>query len=380
MPITLITGTPGAGKTLLALQTFLNELGVTDHSSIEAIRSGLKNAKRPHAVVGVEGLQPGLFNEIDSPMDWRDQEDGTLFLVDEAWKWWGKHLAHIRTDPRYLELAEHRHYGYDFICTTQAPTQLNDHLKALAGPHYHVTRKFGTNTTVRYEWPAVQESPNSLTIKKQGIDAVWKHPKEIFGLYQSATQHTIKRKIPKKLLVIPVIILAVIVGVIFVGKRLSHIGDDVVPAASAAEGEHAAGIAPTPGVKEPMNAEEWAGRFSPRVPELPMSAPAYDDKPVVAEPRIACMIGERVGCVCKTEQGTDWNMPVSRCRRVVKAGGFYDPFKAPENPRERPQESDEASQVVLPAPSTGIGNAGDLQAGYGQFRSESIVVSPAAGF
>src|SRR5688572_6801210 len=218
MPIKAITGTPGAGKTLRALQELLSEAGVKDQSSPAAISAGIQVVSRPLVVCGVEGLVPGYFREIENPMDWQDLDDGSIVLVDEAWKWWGKHLAHIRTDPRYLALAEHRHRGFDFIITTQSPSQLQDHLRGLVGEHLHVTRKFGTSHTMCYQWPALQESPNGKSIKKEAIETHWKHPAGLYGLYKSATQHTIKRKFPKKILLIPVVLVAVVALALTAGK------------------------------------------------------------------------------------------------------------------------------------------------------------------
>ena len=57
MPIKAISGVPGAGKTLLALEMCLTELGIKDQSSPEAIQRQLPEAKRPFAVCGVEGLR-----------------------------------------------------------------------------------------------------------------------------------------------------------------------------------------------------------------------------------------------------------------------------------------------------------------------------------
>lgn len=376
MPITVITGTPGAGKTLLALELFFAELGI-DATSEDTLRASLRNAKRPHAIIGVEGLKPGLFNELESAMEWDDLDDGTLVLVDEAWKWWGKHLTHIRTDERYLRLAEHRHRGFDFIVTTQAPAQLQDHVRSLAGTHHHVMRKFGTSHTMRYEWAMLQESPNSPSIRKSAIEKHWSQPwKKIGWVYQSATQHTIKRKIPLKIIAIPALLLAV-VALGFTGfKSMASIGDDVVPGARAAAGEHASGSNGLSQGDKVMSTEDWLLRFSPRVAHMPSSAPAYDDRPVVAEPTIACMIGESVGCICKTEQGTDWELPAATCKRVVLGGGIYDPFKRPgeaTRPADRPKADDSGGGAIshnggLRPP---VGSSSQPVTHYGQFRGQA---------
>lgn len=380
MPITIITGTPGAGKTLLALEMFFDQLGV-DATSEETLRATLKNAKRPHAICGVEGLKPGLFNEIESAMDWQTLEDGTLVLVDEGWKWWGKHLTHIKTDPRYLELAEHRHRGFDFIVTTQGPSQLQDHVRALAATHHHVMRKFGTSHTMKYEWSVLQESPNSPSIRKQAIESHWTQPwKKIGWVYQSATQHTIKRKLPLKVLMLPVVSLAVIALGFAAWKSVSSIGSNVVPEARAAGGEQADGATGKRKDDKPMTREEWARRFQPRFATMPMSAPVFDDRDVVAEPRVACMIGEKVGCICKTEQGTPWTFNALDkrahervCREVVLAGGVYDYFREPEENPAQYRSNASPQPVAIPQPGSAKGTSSYRQvAPQGQFRNGGL--------
>ena len=370
MPITIITGTPGAGKTLKLLEQGLREVGVTDHSSVEAIRAGLRNAKRQLVVCGVEGLVPGLFVEMEDANDWQDFEDGALFLVDEAWKWWGKHLPSIRQDRRYLELAEHRHRGYDFIITTQGPGQLGEHLKSLCGTHLHVTRKFGTNATVCFEWPCVQESPNSLTIKQQGIESVWTHPRGLFEVYQSATMHTIKRKLPFKVLAAPVAIVVALGAMIYAASAITGIGD--VAAAPAAEGEDAA-VSAHSSNSSALTPENYIARFEPRVPTMPASAPLYDGRPIASYPEIYCMASGLDGadsCRCVSQQGTTWTkITHAQCLAVARGERHFDPYREPfkEPPRREREDRGDRSSDATSSTAAVIGSE-PLVTGYGAFR------------
>ena len=122
-----------------------------------------------------------------------------------------------------------------------------------------------------------------------------------------------------------------------------------------------------------MDPADWAARFVPRVEEMPMSAPAYDDRPVVSVPRIACAIGERMGCRCITEQGTRYNLDQFKCLRLVQEGGIYDPFREPvqETIQYQPREDSGgggSAPTVTASPATGVGDASDLQASDGAFR------------
>jgi hypothetical protein len=383
MPIHCITGIPGAGKTQLALAEALTMAGVVDHSSVEAIQQGMRAAKRPLYIWGVEGLVPWL-PELADAMAWQDLPDGSVVLVDEAWKVWGSHLAGVGRDPRYLALAEHRHRGFDFIITSQDPAQLQTHVKVLSGPHDHVSRKFGTKLTMVWTWPTVQGRPESDAAKNRGMERQWSYNKVIHDLYQSATLHTIKRKIPKKLIAALLALPLIAVAAIVAGKALTSIGSNAAESGNVAA-ESVKGSSSVAAAAKPLTAKEWEAQFMPRWSHLPMSAPAYDGREVVAEPRIACAIGyagvdangehQPRSCTCITEQGTRWEMPSEQCETVVWSGGAYDPFKAPARNAERaPVPPQSALQPGSDAPPgrgvVGVGSSAPeaQQAGYGAFR------------
>lgn len=361
MPIHAITGTPGAGKTLKALQTALQMVGVRDQSSPEAIREGLRKATRPLVVCGVEGLVPGLFVEMDDPANWQDFEDGTVFLVDEAWKWWGAHIKGAHAEPAVLALAEHRHRGMDFVLTCQMPAQLLTHVRGLVGAHTHVTRKFGTNQTVVREWGSLIANPNSGAAHKLAEEKLWAHPKEIFSLYQSATMHTIKRKIPLKVMLIPVMILVVLGCLGAAGVAVANFGSNSVEAdAGAAVGEQATDSGALDGGKrKDLTPEQWADQFEPRIAGIPQSAPAYDKREVKAVPRVFCMssgagldaLGEHreASVSCFTEQGTTYRMEQGAARRHARMGEAYDHFREPDKGRvDHAERSREAQDTPTP--------------------------------
>jgi len=355
VPITCITGTPGAGKTLSALEELLNEIGVEWRGkSVEQIREAIQSkVTRPVYVCNVRGLRPGLFEEIDDPFGWEELPDGSLILVDEAWEFFGKHLRN-NDDPRVLNFAKHRHRGFDWIITTQAVSQLSPFMRDLLGRHVHVTRKFGTETTYRYEWPHTHDNANSQTAKSQAIETMWRYPHEIFALYESATLNTIKRRIPKK------IVIALVVGALsFVAipgafvMLWDTLGGDAVAAptqaATARDGEarSAASTEPSGGDGETLTPEEYAYLRAPRVDADPASAPLYDRFEVQDYPRMFCMISgdqavERISCRCRTQQMTPILVDDRVCIHVAR-NGMWDPRLRPVGyaPREAERPSDD---------------------------------------
>jgi hypothetical protein len=383
MPIHLITGTPGAGKTVFALEALLIEAGVKDRSSLKVVRAQLHEEHadtkitRPVVVCGVEGLKPDLFMEMDDPLEWEQYEDGTLFLVDEAWKWFGVQCKDTAKDRRFLALAEHRHRGMDFILTAQMPVQLLQHLRGLVSPHTHITRKFGTKTTIRYEWPSVQSNPNSQASKSISQERLWVNPSGVWEIFQSATLHTIKRKIPLKVLMIPVVALGVaglLAAAGVAAKRFTS--GDAVP-----EGETASAKASIPATV--VTADDYARVREPRIMAVPASAPIYDGREVTSFPRLFCMsagLDGRDGCRCVTEQNTRVTVDDAVCRVVARWGGDYDQYRevrAERQSNERDGDrgagrssAETAGNAGAPLVS-GAGGAAGVPARYGAMRGQA---------
>ena len=83
MPITVITGQPGNGKTL---------------RSMEMLEAALKKGDRPVYVSGVKGSLPAKARQLENAREWEKVEDGALIFIDEAWRDFG-HLQDARGAP-----------------------------------------------------------------------------------------------------------------------------------------------------------------------------------------------------------------------------------------------------------------------------------------
>ncbi len=201
MPIELFTGQPGNGKTALMMERLVAEA---------------KSANRPIFAVGIDGLDPGLAAVLDDARHWNDKDaegnyivpNGSLIFVDEAWKWFGHlHDATRQQTPRHvLELAEHRHRGLDFVWTTQQPNQLYPFVRGLIGAHSHVVRRFGTKMLDVYRWGELNEE----SIAREARHGPAHHALAALagvGQYKSAEVHTIKARIPLKVLALPLMAL-----------------------------------------------------------------------------------------------------------------------------------------------------------------------------
>ncbi|WP_202742053.1 zonular occludens toxin domain-containing protein [Acinetobacter calcoaceticus] len=206
--LTLITATPGSGKTLKALSIifdFLND-GRNVWTNIDGIKiSGVRTFK----------------NDLVDPFDWRKLDDGSVVIYDEA----QKHPAFAKKDmlkkypkDRAEEIADiawdldyHRHNGYDIVLITQSPKLLNQQTLDFVGEHLHLRRIFGAKQATIFHFPEYKLNPNTKSVREEAINKeTFVFPKHLFKFYKSATLHTHKTHIPLKYIII---LLFVFVGI-----------------------------------------------------------------------------------------------------------------------------------------------------------------------
>lgn len=356
MPIHVITGLPGASKTAEMMVMLV---------------AAAKKADRPIFAAGIDGLKPGLAQVLDDPTKWKDCPDGSLIFIDEAWKWFGHlHSAARQVTPDHvLGLAEHRHRGMDFVWTTQAPAQLYPFARSMIEQHWHIVRKFGTSFRDVYKWGELQDECKSEGVRARAEKSLSAIPSEVFGLYESASVHTIKSRIPFKLLMIPVLVVAAALAVFGVYRYFvpaSVAGEpaaDGLPAAPVTRAER------TGSAKAPATLSAYLDSLTPRAPGLHGSQPVFDDREVAARPRTFCvMSGGPSGddtCTCYTEQVTKiMDVRQDVCRHTAR-WGQYDPYLAEVSG----VPGEPVPEAPAPAPSSVRGAAG----------VPSVVGTPAQG-
>lgn len=325
--IRLITGLPGAGKSLRAVQVVHEFLA----------------AGRAVYVDGIDGLQPFGWEPCDAS-NWQDLPDGSVVVVDEAQKVWP--TRRVGDPPPYIAaLSEHRHRGFDFVLVTQHPTMLDAYVRKLVGEHEHVLRQFGMEAARIIRWTEAQDDPQSLTTRQRGTEALWKYPRSLFGLYKSATLHTVKRKLPFRVLALPIVAIAIAAGGVWAWRSLGGFKPDAVVPPVPDTGRAVAGVgAPLPSESgRPMfvTAEDYARFFSPRLEGLPWSAPVFDKRTVAAEPDLLCVISEAKGCACYTEQLTPVRVKYTTCMDAARHG-VYNPYRRPVDARRDVQVKDKS--------------------------------------
>lgn len=177
----LITGVPGAGKTLFAVSEIVKAVkdGRTVFTNIEGM--------------DLEGVYP-----LDD-RDWRNYPDGSLIVYDEAHQVFrATGRPGLSDDPVISDMDMHRHRGFDLWFITQFPTKVHHEIRNMVDEHFHLLRHFGAKQATLYKWP------ESVDVKDQGQRSVadkspFRYPKECFKYYKSASLHTAKLRIPAKL-------------------------------------------------------------------------------------------------------------------------------------------------------------------------------------
>ncbi|MGX7005136.1 zonular occludens toxin domain-containing protein [Caballeronia sp. KNU42] len=216
MAITLITGTPGSGKTLYAVWMMQKQL----KAGRRLVVDGIRDLAIDHELVDELWIR-----------DWFNQcRQQDLIVIDEVQRIWPPQSVSVKPGVDIDELHKHRHRGVDFIIITQHPQRVHKTIRDLVGRHLHVRRLFGLKQAMVYEWDHCH-NPNSGF--RDAVKTRWGYPRGVFDLYTSAEVHTKQKAVvPKALYCIP---LAAAVACFFAWRGLH----DIAPTKFAKKGEDA---------------------------------------------------------------------------------------------------------------------------------------------
>lgn len=337
--IHLITGIPGASKTLNALAY---------------IDSNPDFSQRPKYYIRIKELTLGWTELTEAEVkNWEALPDGSIIVIDEA-----QYIFPTR-DPKkplpdfILALSEHRHRGFDFFIITQSPMLLDAGLRRFVGKHWHFERVFGMQSAKRFEWEKCQSDVDDHFVRKAAVTTRVPFNKKYYGCYKSAEIHTVKRKIPMKVF-IPFILLALVIGGGWYHFHDRFDAPTVVqstPEKSSNTSIDPLGFSSFSDSKRDhvVTTEQYINERMPRVADIPSSAPIYDEliKPV-SFPRLQCLRRERTGhCQCYTQQATKIDVSASVCNSVVD-NGYFDPTI---NDRNQSSAAEAAKGSEAPRPA-----------------------------
>lgn len=218
MPITLVTGTPGCGKTALVVSMILEEA----RKGRPVWCNGIPDLDAPHEL-------------LEHPRRWHEEgvvPDGSLIVLDEVQTHWRQAAPGSRIPDDIAALETHRHRGLDFIIITQGPRLVHSNVRALVGRHIHL-RNVGVLGRWWYEWPEVGDTDS---FKSAPIKRRYKLPAEVFARYKSATVH-IKpaRPIPPALIAAVGALLVLAALVVYIYRSFSsRLSPEATPAPAPA--------------------------------------------------------------------------------------------------------------------------------------------------
>lgn len=182
--ITLVTGTPGAGKTLWNVNNILTNLLKTGRPIYSNIN-------------GLSIDDPNVTIVDDDVMTkWMDYPDGSIFIFDECQTVYRPRASGAKVPDYIAKFETHRHHGFDFYLITQYPGFIDKNIRELVGLHVHLYRPFNLKRSQVFEWPAVNPDPNPAQSAATASRKQFVFPKSAYQHYKSASQHTMKVRLP----------------------------------------------------------------------------------------------------------------------------------------------------------------------------------------
>jgi hypothetical protein len=329
--LTLITGLPGAGKTL---------------RTIALIRDQATKENRQVFYHGIPELTlPWVEHD---PTKWYELPPNSIMVIDECQRVF-RNRSLGATPPKHVtELETHRHLGIDLFFLTQHPSLIDPAVRRLSGRHMHLVRLFGTQASTVHLWDSVKDNCDK---SRAGSEKTrWVFDKSIYSLYKSAEAHTMKARVPlraKLLLLVPVAVVCAVFAVRHMmlknvpppdARPASYLVDPASPGRSASvpSGAPARGAAPAHKIVDPVeDTREYIRENTPRIAGLPHTSPKYDQltTPTHVPVPAMCVSAEHSGCRCYTQQATPMDVSDSMCKEFAKYGFFQD-FDTDKDKRE----------------------------------------------
>jgi zona occludens toxin len=340
--ITLITGTPGSGKTAW----MLNELIEVRKNNPEKLLfiHGVRNLNGiPHEQIFCTSQLCDICRSQDEETkaklakneavkfveNWQDwKQPDSIIIIDEVQRIWRPRAASGKPPEDISLLETHRHYGLDFWLISQGPHLFDSFIRLLIGRHIHLVAKWNGRT--QYEWP---ECKQNLASKADAVTRPYKLPKRVYSLYSSAEVHTKQpKRVPMALYVAPI---ALIITGILVYRTFSSMHEKSSVTVSTAHATVLTGAGQSiPGqveAKIEKTEQDIQHDLTPKIPTLPWTAPIYHEiaKPVTFPKIQGCITSgtaDKRKCACYSQQATRIDMPASICEIYAKNGAF-DMFK-----------------------------------------------------
>lgn len=344
----LRTGLQGNGKTL-------NTIKEVDEKAAKEGRTVYF-----HNVTGLNPDSPVLkadWVEFEDPFKWFELPLNAIIVIDEAQKFF-RVRPQGSAVPEYASALETmRKQGHELHCITQNPKLIDSHFRNLCNGHIHYSRGHQGKIIKRWRFETPCDvDKNKSSLDRHGECTRIKLDKRYFGVYQSVQDeagHHFKFRPPRALFVF----LACCVFLAWGGWYIYSTRIAPSPAAEplAVPADVAPHTAQASGIVRDSPALDYVASRVPRVPDVPWSAPVYDEltkaatypKPVCVATSDPALIqraaakfdvvvyrGRLHGCRCNTQQGTRIQVSFDACMGYVEHGAF-DPAKPDPQPNQQ---------------------------------------------
>lgn len=310
--ITLITGTPGTGKTAYAV----SELEKITGKNIFV--DGIPELQLPHEIAPpvTEWVRVNEDESGAKSHEWLIPAN-SIVIVDEAQRSFRPRPTGSKVPDYVAALETHRHAGLDFWFITQHPGLLDVNIRRLCGRHIHVRN---TPLGRRLHESTQVFDPENKSERDSTVTRPYSLPKQVFGKYKSAEIHT---KNSKRLPLSFYVAIAAVFAFLGIGWKVY----DTFKARTAepqqaikTDGTSTSSAVVLPEHKDPAS---MLVEFSPVVPGRPETAPAFDSLRVVKNmPVVAGCIQTPTRCTCQNQQGLDAGLDYMQCQQWIKNPPF----------------------------------------------------------
>lgn len=331
--IYLTTGANGAGKTLITLHD---------------VRQQQLKENRPvyyHGFDMDEAKAAEFGWQKFDPKKWQDLPDGSICIMDEC-----QNEFPIRRSgsevPDYINaIAQHRRRrGFDFWMISPHPSLIDVFIRRLIDKpswHRHMKRAFGADMVSELKFSAPDMKCEEPGAGARAEVAMRPYPKEVYSWYRSASLHTGKKKIPKQ---VYIFVACIVFVPLAIWAAFDFLISNAVKDAPIAQAKDETQSTAAPAARSrsaqaaPLSPAEYVATLKPRLEAFPHTAPRYDEitQPSTAPYPAACIVMEKTGCKCYSQQATLLQVPDAVCRQIVDRGYFVDWNIQQQPQRERP--------------------------------------------
>jgi hypothetical protein len=372
----LNTGQPGHGKTLLTIE--------------EVERIG-REQNRPVFYSGITLLPTGplLGNWIEhDPMKWYELPPNAIMVIDECQKTFRPRGTGSSVPKHEEELETHRHGGIDLYLLTQHPMFASTHVRRLTHEHRHIVRVYGMQVATVHTWNTCRDDCDKAGRREDSNAVKRSYPKHVYKWYKSAEVHTVKRSIPKRIIMLAILpfLLAACVWYMYwsVSKRVK--GEEVGNITSNGQITQAAPRSGHRGQEKRyayqdalQESKQWVYDHTPRVAGLEQTAPRFDEltRPTRVPVPAACLHTLN-RCKCYTQQATPLDVGFNQCVEFAR-NGYFEEFD-PNHGDGRSERSARSSEVLASQDRLPISGALSKDApNYSQIAVVGLAPAQAAG-